>query len=255
MTDRNHERLEDTERYKGIYADIKAVPPLIVRADGRNFKRVLSADFAKPYDERFARGMAKATTLFFEKSGFDPKLAYLFSDEINIFFPHVPFKGRIEKLNSIISSFLASALTIVLNCTDPIAFDARIIPACGVEDMWGYLVQRQAEAWRNHLNAYGYYGLQELGLSDREAEQHLKGMKAAEVHEMLFRKGINLNETPQWQRRGIVITREQYQREGYDKKAETKVTVTRSKIVEHWDLPLFGSEEGRNFIARRIGVE
>lgn len=255
MAGRYHERLEETERYKGIYADIKAIAPLIVRADGRNFKRVLSADFAKPYDERFARGMAKATTLFFEQSGFDPKLAYLFSDEINLFFSQVPFKGRIEKLNSITSSFLASALTLVLNFTEAIAFDARIIPVCGVEDVWDYLVQRQAEAWRNHLNAYGYYGLQELGLSAEAAEQHLKGMKAAEVHEMLFRKGINLNETPQWQRRGIVIAREQYQREGYDKKAETKVTVTRQKIVEHWDLPLFESEEGKKFIVHRIEPE
>jgi tRNA(His) 5'-end guanylyltransferase len=57
-----------------LYAEIKVHPPLIVRADGRNFKQLLT-DFEKPYDERFAKGMVKATEIFFEKSGFDPKLA------------------------------------------------------------------------------------------------------------------------------------------------------------------------------------
>ena len=80
-------------------------------------------------------------------------------------------------------------------------------------------------------------------------------MKAAQVHEMLFRNGVNLNETPKWQRRGILIAKERYEKEGYNPKAATEVTVTRYKIVQLWDLPLFGSEEGRNLIAQLIGNE
>jgi len=255
MTDRNRERPYNKDRDREIYAAIKAIPPLIVRADGRNFRRVLSGEFEKPYDERFAKGMAKAVAIFFEKSGFTPKLAYIFSDEINLLFTHVIFKGRIEKLDSVIASFLASALTIVLDFKEAIAFDARIIPVCSGEDVLEYLVQRQAEAWRNHINAYGYYGLQESGLSEKEAEKRLKGMKAAQVHEMLFRNRINLNETPKWQRRGILIAKERYEKEGYNPKAATEVTVTRYKIVQLWDLPLFGSDEGRNLIAQLIGNE
>jgi tRNA(His) 5'-end guanylyltransferase len=256
MTDRNRERSNNKEsRDREIYADIKAIPPLIVRADGKNFRHVLSGEFGKPYDERFAKGMAKAAVIFFETSGFDPKLAYIFSDEINLLFTHVPFKGRIEKLDSVIAGFLASALTIVLGFKEAIAFDARTIPVCGGEDVCEYLTQRQAEAWRNHLNAYGYYGLQESGLSEKEAEKQLKGMKAAQVHEMLFRKGINLNETPKWQRRGILIAKERYEKEGYNPKAATAVTVTRYKVVQLWDLPLFGSEEGQKMIAQLIGNE
>jgi tRNA(His) 5'-end guanylyltransferase len=244
--------MTDQNRDREIYADIKAIPPLIVRADGRNFRRVLSGEFEKPYDERFAKGMAEAVAIFFETSGFDPKLAYIFSDEINLFFPQVPFKGRIEKLDSVIASFLASALTIVLDFKDAIAFDARVIPVCSREDVWEYLTQRQAEAWRNHINAYGYYGLQESRLSEKEAEERLKGMKAAQVHELLFRTGINLNETPMWQRRGILIAKERYEKEGYNPKAGKKVVVTRYEVVQHWDLPLFESEEGRNLMAELI---
>ncbi len=105
MKGRNRGRDKGGGRSREIYAGIKAIPPLIVRADGRGFKRVLSDKFEKPYDERFARGMAKAVEIFFENSGFVPKLAYTFSDEISFFFVHVPYEGRIEKLDSVIAGF------------------------------------------------------------------------------------------------------------------------------------------------------
>ncbi|HID19860.1 MAG TPA: tRNA 5'-guanylyltransferase [Methanophagales archaeon] len=238
-------------RDRAIYAEMRAIPPLFVRADGRNFKRLLST-FEKPYDEKFAKGMVKAAEILFLNSGFNPELAYIFSDEISLLFDDVPFKGRVEKLDSIIASFLASALTIILNFKDTIAFDARVIPVCGGEDVLEYLAQRQAEAWRNHINAYGYYGLRDSGLSENEAEKRLKGMKAADVHEMLFRIGINLNETPKWQGRGILIAKQRYEKEGYDPKLAQKVTATRYKVVSLWDLPIFRSEEGRNLIAQLV---
>ena len=246
----------DRDREREIYAEIRASTPLIVRADGRNFKRVLAEHkFQKPYDERFARGIVSATELFFAKSGFNPVLAYIFSDEISLYFRFVPFRARIEKLDSIIASFIASALTIILDFKDPIAFDARVIPICGDAEVIAYLAQRQAEAWRNYVNAYGYYGLIESGLSAREAEKRLRGMKSGDVHEMLFRMGINLNDTPGWQRRGVMVVRQGYEKEGYDPRAGKKnatVTVTRYRIAQLWDLPLFNTEEGENMLRRYL---
>lgn len=239
-----------------LYAEIKAKPPLIIRVDGRNFKRLLrESDFKKPYDTRFAMSMAEATVLFFENSGFDPVIAYSFSDEINLLFETVPFRGRLEKLDSVIASYISSALTIIMDFNDAIAFDARVIPVCGGDDAVEYLAQRQAEAWRNHINAYGYYGLLESGLTKKEAEERLRGMKAMDVHEMLFRKGINLNETPKWQRRGFLIAKRKYDKEGYNPKTAECVTITRYKVVQEWDLPLFKSEQGRAFLfdALRMG--
>ncbi len=234
-----------------IYAGIRATTPLIVRADGRNFKRVLFDNkFQKPYDERFARGIVRATEQFFVSSGFDPLLAYIFSDEVSLYFKHVPFKGRIEKLDSIIASFLASALTITLDFKDAIAFDARVIPVCGDEEVIAYLAQRQAEAWRNHINAYGYYGLIESGMDTREAEKRLRGMKAEDVHELLFRIGINLNDTPGWQRRGIMVVRQGYEKRGYNPRRASGVTTTRYRVEQLWDLPLFNTEEGESLLRR-----
>lgn len=245
MWRQSHERDNDVGRDRELYRDIKAIPPFFVRADGRNFRRLLS-NFEKPYDKRFARGMAKAVEVFFKNSGLDAKLAYIFSDEINLFFVHRPFNGRIEKLDSVIAGFLASALTIVLDFKEAIAFDARVIPVCG--RVPEYLARRQAEAWRNHVNAYGYYGLRDSGLSGEEAEKRLREMKAGDVHEMLFRMGINLNETPKWQRRGILVAKQGYEKEGYNPNAATHVTVTRYNVVQRWDLPLFASKEGRDLL-------
>ncbi len=240
------------DKQREIYAGIRANTPLIVRADGRNFKRVLrKCEFQKPYDERFARGIVSATELFFEKSGFDPLFAYIFSDEISLYFTFVPFMGRVEKLDSIIASFLASALTIVLDFKDAIAFDARVIPVCGTEEVIAYFAQRQAEAWRNHINAYGYYGLIESGLSAREAEKRLTGMKAEEVHELLFRMGINLNDTPAWQKRGVMIVRQAYEKKGRDQTGRD-VTAIRYRTVQLWDLPLFNTESGANLLKRYL---
>jgi tRNA(His) guanylyltransferase len=256
MTAQSRVRNEPAEKDREIYAAIKALAPLIVRADGRNFRRLLQTGFSKPFDTRFATGMADAVTLFFEQSGFDPLLAFVFSDEVNLCFTHVPFRGRLEKLDSVIASYLASALTLVLGFTEPIAFDARAIPICDLEDgLRAYLAHRQAEAWRNHINAYGYYGLQALGLSKRAAETRVKGMKAREVHELLYRQGINLNETPSWQRRGMIVAKESYEKAGYDRKAERAVTVTRFRIVQLWELPLFGTEDGQRLLSRLVARE
>ncbi len=51
-----------------IYAEMHCVSPVIVRADGRDFKNMLlNLDIKKPYDERFARPMADTAELFIKK--------------------------------------------------------------------------------------------------------------------------------------------------------------------------------------------
>ncbi len=106
------------ERYKAreIYKDIKALPPVIVRADGRNFKESLARlGFEKPYDLKFEKAMVAAGRSLLEKSGLTPEWIYTFSDEFNIFFKELPFDGRLEKIDSVVPSYLSSALTLALD--------------------------------------------------------------------------------------------------------------------------------------------
>jgi len=75
-----------------IYSGLRARAPLVVRADGRGFKKVLEGR-KKPYDIDFARSMAGAVESFFLNFGPTPALAFTFSDEISLVFLEAPFAG------------------------------------------------------------------------------------------------------------------------------------------------------------------
>jgi len=233
-----------------IYAGLRTIAPFFVRVDGRNFRRVLSSlKCERPYDLIFAKSMSAAAEMLMRDSGLPVRLIFVFSDEINALFCEAPFRGRIEKLDSIVASFMASALTLQLSLSSPVAFDARII-SVRESDIPLYLAWRQGEAWRNHVNAYGYYSLRKNGDGAREAHAKLRGMDSSEIHELVYAHGINLAKTPSWQRRGVLVHKEFYEKQGYNVKTGQAATAQRTKAVQKWDVPLFASPEGKKLIAK-----
>ncbi len=224
-----------------IFSLLKTITPFIVRIDGRNFRKILEKNsFSKPYDERFARAMADSARNVLEELG--AVFAYLFSDEVNFYFSSPAFNLRVEKINSVIPSLMASNLTSIIKPDSAISFDSRIIPLKESE-VTGYLIWRQDEAWRNHMNSYAFYTLLDETGDKKEAIKILNGLKSQDIHELLFKRGINLARTPVWQRRGILIYREEY-----TKNTQMGIDVRRRRIVANWDLPLFDSEEGEKLI-------
>jgi tRNA(His) guanylyltransferase len=239
-----------------LYATLTALPPLFVRLDGRAFHRLARAlDLARPFDERFASAMASVARRLVADAGASPVLAYTFSDEISCFFSELPFGGRVEKLDSVLAAFAASALTIELGLDEPVAFDARVVfvdPASAHE----YLVNRQAEAWRNHINAYAQAVLVADGLSPRQAAARLRGLASPALHELAYQHGVNLGETPAWQRRGTMVYRRPVEVQGRDPRTGEVAVAVRSRATIDRDLPLFNSEEGRALLAGLIpGLE
>jgi tRNA(His) guanylyltransferase len=213
-----------------IYSGIRVRSPIVIRADGRRFKKLL-LDREKPYDADFARSVADAAIKFYYESGLIPKLAFIFSDEINLLFLDAPFGGRLEKLNSVVAGFLSGALSISLNRV--VSMDSRVIPLCG-EEIINYFSERQDEAWRNHVFSYGFYTLVSEGNTHAQTMEMLRGLKEREIHEMLFQRGTNLAKTPTWQRRGVMVYR------------------LGGKLVQNWDLPLFTSEDGEQLLKEII---
>jgi tRNA(His) guanylyltransferase len=209
-----------------IYSEIKARAPVIVRADGRGFKKILES-WSKPYDLEFARSMVGGAVTFFAQSGLSPALAFTFSDEISLLFLEAPFAGRLEKLDSVVSGFLSAALSLSLG--QVLAMDCRTIPLCQ-DEIAEYLAARQDEAWRNHVFSYGFYMLCREGMSSSLAMDRLRGMRESEIHELVFAKGVNLAKTPAWERRGILV----YRKEG--------------QIAEDWELPLFAEAGGEEYL-------
>jgi tRNA(His) 5'-end guanylyltransferase len=236
-----------------LFASVTTVPPVIVRLDGRAFHRLAHVlGLAKPFDVRFSHAMAAVCRCFLAGSGFAPEFAYTFSDEISLYFKKLPFSGRVEKIDSVTASFAASALTLALECTTPIAFDARVIPATP-EYTIEYLVNRQDEAWRNHINAYCQQALITDGMKPRQAAVRLKGLPSRELHEMMHERGVNLAKTPAWQRRGVLAYKKISEKEGFNPVTKEKVKALRSSVVVDDDLPLFTSPEGNAFLKKLVG--
>ena len=248
------ENKEVAESFKGLSKSeifskttIPQETPFFLRLDGWKFRALADALGAeKPFDERLAQCLVNSGKTLFEK-GLSPTLIYVVSDELNILFnDKAPFNGRIEKIDSVIPSLLSTAFLIQMQRfygkAVAAAFDSRIAVTPSDEKILEYLVWRQVNAWRNHNNAYAYWLLRKMGHKPQEIARKLKGMKTEELHELLFKHGINLAKTPQWQRRGILLHKKPYQ------KRVANQSVTRWKITENWNLPLFSSKEGTKLI-------
>jgi len=172
----------------------------------------------------------------------------MFSDEINLYFSRLPFNGRVEKLDSVTASYAASALTIQMESDDAISFDARIVHVTN-EVAPEYLIYRQGEAWRNHMNAYCQYVLVKGGMNRKEAAVFLKGKPSRELHEIAFSHGVNLADTPAWQRRGILVRKRERRVRGIDPRSGEVVESYRSEVITDRDLPVFSSPEGRSLLS------
>jgi len=61
---------------------------------------------------------------------------------------------------------------------------------------------------------------------------------------MMFKQGVNLAKTPQWQRRGILVYKHPLLKRGKNGSVE------RWKLKEDWNLPLFTSKDGAELIHR-----
>jgi tRNA(His) guanylyltransferase len=75
------------------------------------------------------------------------------------------------------------------------------------------------------------------------------------MHEMMFARGVNLAETPVWQRRGVLVYKSLTKKEGHNPITGEDVVVDRSSVMAHDDLPLFSSDEGKEFLRKLIAVE
>lgn len=199
--------MKDYELYSTLKIPKKS--NIIIRLDGRSFHSLChNLNLKKPYDDNFIDLMANVSCDLFKE--FAPKFIYVFSDEINIYLDQIPFNGRIEKIDSIIASFASSSFS--LNFKDyfddnlifkPFAFDSRVIPISN-DDIVNYFKWRQDEAWLNCVNAYGIYFLKSK-YSTEIANKKINGLKQADIHELLFKNGINLNNVKTCYKRGIAI--------------------------------------------------
>ena len=242
-----------------IYSTMK-VPKnsnIILRLDGRKFHSLAnSLDLEKPYDDRFNNIMSDVCLDIFNQ--FSPKFIYTFSDEISILLDDIPFSGRVEKINSVFASVASSSFTYYLlndysnefdlnnlsdndrNIVFPISFDSRVIP---IDDtsISQYFKWRQDECWRNCINGYGIWALKKEYGAD-EANERIRGLKSSDIHDLLFERGINLNDVETWKKRGIGVYKKSWEIEGFNPKKQEKTLSTRSEVYVDYELEIFNKE-------------
>jgi tRNA(His) 5'-end guanylyltransferase len=213
---------------------------MVARLDGRNFTR-LTRDiqkFAAPFDERFRDAMVQVAEYLMTSCGFSFRYAYTQSDEISLLFPVDGdlFSRKLRKLNSVLAGEASARFTHLLQHVA--CFDCRISQLPAPALVVDYFRWRQEDAFRNALNAHCYWHLRGEGLSARAAHDGLSGMSVAQKNEFLFRHGINFNDLPNWQKRGVGLYWENHTKSAMNPISGKEVTAIRRHVHRDQELPM-----------------
>jgi tRNA(His) 5'-end guanylyltransferase len=87
-------------------------------------------------------------------------------------------------------------------------------------------------------NAHCYWTMRKSGLNERTATNRLLGMSVAAKNELLYQHGTNFNNLPRWQKRGIGLYWEEYDKIGINPLTSEQTTARRRRIKRDFDLPM-----------------
>lgn len=212
---------------------------MVARIDGRCFT-TLTKDkhaFEAPYDIRF-RDMMIETVKHLMRCGFKVLYGYTQSDEISLLLDlhESTFERKERKLNSVLAGEASAKFSLQLG--DIGVFDSRICQLPTQQLVIDYFRWRQEDAHRNALNAHCYWSARKLGASAQAATAQFAHQSVAEKNEYLFQQGINFNDLPCWQKRGIGIYWQAYEKEGLNPVTQETTITTRNRLHVDLELPL-----------------
>ena len=76
------------------------------------------------------------------------------------------------------------------------------------------------------------------GKTVQEATKALEGQSVSFKNELLFSRGINFDRLPSWQKRGIGVFKESYEKEGVNPVTGNRETAVRNRLKVEYELPL-----------------
>lgn len=228
---RRFEQSLDRIMLEGIY--------LVARLDGHGFTRLTKKEWKldAPFDVRFRDAMIE-TTKHLMDCGFRIIYGFTESDEISLLF-HLnddTFGRKDRKLISILASEASVAFS--MHTGKAAVFDCRLVPLPTVENVVDYYRWRQEDAHRNSLNSHCYWAMRKEGVSAADAERRLSGISNSEKNEILLERGINYNNLPLWQKRGVGMYYRNETREGFNPVTKETTSYTRRALHVEMDLSI-----------------
>lgn len=208
---------------------------VVVRIDGRNFSKLTRRTLKlKPFDTKLRDTMIYTTMDLMENSGFRIDQGFTQSDEISLLLNpteiHKTFNGKIRKIISLLAAQASVTFTRQMQIQG--IFDARVIQLPTKAIVKDYFRWRKTDTEINCLNQWCYYHLVNTdGKTPYAAQVELNGKGFDWKNEYLFQKGINFNNLPTWQKQGIDITWQVYQKKGYNPLTKESVTTPKLKLV------------------------
>ncbi|MFT3824790.1 MAG: tRNA(His) guanylyltransferase Thg1 family protein [Chitinophagaceae bacterium] len=228
---RIYETSQDRSVLPGMY--------IVARIDGRSFTKLTKEvyKFEAPFDEKFRDYMIE-TVKHLMNCGFSVIYGFTESDEISLLFhiDEAAFSRKTRKYISILAGEASARFSTLLGGVG--AFDCRLSELPNKQLVVDYFRWRNEDAHRNALNAHCYWRLRKDNLSQREATARIEGISTSEKNELLFKYGINFNELPDWQKRGIGVYWKETDREGFNPKTNERVIVKRRELFTDLELPM-----------------
>jgi tRNA(His) guanylyltransferase len=181
--------------------------PIMVRLDGKGFSK-FTRGLKRPYDEGLSKAMILTTMYLVEES--NARLGYTQSDEISLvinsdsYESQVFFDGKIQKLVSVLASMATAKFNSLIPEHVPskvgtlATFDCRVWNVPNDTEAANTILWREKDATKNSISmsAQSYYSHKELD-----------GKSSSDKQEMLFQKGVNWNDYPEFFKRGTFVQR------------------------------------------------
>jgi tRNA(His) 5'-end guanylyltransferase len=181
--------------------------PVIARLDGKGFSK-FTKGLKRPYDERLSRLMIETTKYLVKET--NANCGYTQSDEISLVWysdtheSKIYFDGRLFKM----ISDLAAMCSVYFNRELPKyipekthlmpRFDSRVFNVPTLEEAANIFLWRELDATKNSIT---------MAASELYSHNFLHGKNGSEKQELLFQKGINWNEYPDFFKKGTYIQR------------------------------------------------
>ncbi|AEO93637.1 tRNA-His guanylyltransferase [Bacillus phage G] len=214
--------------------------PVLVRIDGKAF-HTYTKGMEKPFDENIAKAMWE-TSKYLAENIMGCKVVYHQSDEISLLITNYDkltteswFSNSLQKIASISASLATYKFNDYMktnNFSDKAAiFDARawVLPQ---DEVCNYFLWRQQDCTKNSISMVA-----QANFSHKQLHR-LSGSQMQD--KLMLERGINWNNLPTWQKRGVCITKQ------YHSKGETK----RSRWEVDLEIPIFSKD--RSYIDQYV---